>query len=71
MATSRVLPGLDQELLAAKVGLSPSTVSKLEQGRKNVRIGTLRAVQDVLERLGVDITQNGRTGHHAFGTSYA
>ncbi len=71
MAAARMLAGLDQIELAAAAGLSPSTISKLEQGRKNVRQDTLRAVGQALERLGVDVTQNGRTGHHAVGTSYA
>ena len=57
--------------LAAAAGLSPSTISKIEQGRKNVRADTLRAVAQALERSGVDLTQNTRTGHHAVGTSYA
>ena len=71
IAAPRMLAGLDQHQLAAAAGLSPSTISKLEQGRKNVRQETLRAVSEALERLGVDLTQNGRTGHHAVGTSYA
>jgi transcriptional regulator with XRE-family HTH domain len=71
IAAGRMLAGLDQEQLAAEAGLSPSTVSKVEQGRKNVREATLRAVRQALERLGVDLTQNNKTGHHAVGTSYA
>ena len=71
IAAARMLAGLDQFQLAAEAGLSPSTISKVEQGRKNVRQDTLRAVSQALERLGVDVTQNGRTGHHAVGTSYA
>ena len=71
IAAGRMLAGLEQEQLAAEAGLSPSTVSKIEQGQKSVRAATLHAVQDALERLGVDVTQNGRTGHHAVGTSYA
>lgn len=71
IAAARMLAGLDQHQLAAAAGLSPSTISKIEQGRKNVRADTLRAVAQALERLGVDLTQNSRTGHHAVGTSYA
>ena len=71
IAAGRMLTGLDQEQLAAEAGLSPSTVSKIELGKRNVRSETLRAVVQVLDRLGVDVTQNGRTGHHAVGTSYA
>ncbi len=71
IAAARMLAGLDQFQLAAEAGLSPSTISKVEQGRKNVRQDTLRAVSQALDRLGVDVTQNGRTGHHAVGTSYA
>jgi len=71
MAAARMLAGLDQIELAAAAGLSPSTISKIEQGRRNVRQDTLRAVNQALERVGVDVTQNGRTGHHAVGTSYA
>ena len=71
IAAARMLAGLDQHELAAAAGLSPSTISKIEGGRKNVRQGTLRAVREVLDRLGVDVTQNNRTGHHAVGTSYA
>ncbi len=71
IAAARMLAGLDQFQLATGAGLSPSTISKIEQGRKNVRQDTLRAVNQALERLGVDVTQNGRTGHHAVGTSYA
>jgi len=59
IAAGRMLAGLDQEQLAG------------EQGRRGVRMATLRAVQDALERLGVDVAQNSRTGHHAVGTSYA
>ena len=71
IATGRMLAGLDQEQLAAEAGLAPATVLKIENGRHGVHATTLSAVQDVLERLGVDVTQNGRTGHHAVGTSYA
>ncbi len=71
IAAARMLAGLDQFQLAAEAGLSPSTISKVEQGRKNVRQDTLQAVNQALDRLGVDVTQNGRTGHHAVGTSYA
>jgi len=71
IAAARMLAGLDQHQLAAAAGLSPSTISKIEQGRKNVRQDTLRAVAKALEGLGVDLTQNNRTGHHAVGTSYA
>ena len=71
IAAARMLAGLDQLQLAAAAGLSPSTISKIEQGRNSVRQDTLRAVGEALERLGIDITQNRRTGHHAVGTSYA
>ena len=71
IAAGRMLTGLDQEQLAAEAGLSASTVSKIEIGKCNVRSDTLRAVVQALDRLGVDVTQNGRTGHHAVGTSYA
>ena len=71
IAAARMLAGLDQLQLAAAAGLSPSTISKIEQGRKNVRQDTLRAVAQALEALGVDLSQNSRTGHHAVGTSYA
>lgn len=71
LAAARMLAGLDQFQLAAAAGLSPSTISKIEGGRRDVRPATLRAVNQALERLGVDVTQNGRTGHHAAGTSYA
>ncbi len=71
MAAGRMLTGLDQEQLAAEARVSPSTVSKIELGKRNVRPDTLRAVVEALDRLGVDVTRNGRTGHHAVGTSYA
>ena len=71
VAAARMLAGLDQLQLAAAAGVSPSTISKIEQGRKNVRQDTLRAVSQALEALGVDLAQNSRTGHHAVGTSYA
>ena len=71
IAAARMLAGLDQFQLAAAAGLSPSTISKIELGRKNVRHDTVRAVNQALEGLGVDLTQNGRTGHHSVGTSYA
>ena len=71
IAAGRMLTGLDQEQLAAEAHVSPSTVSKIEIGKRNVRPDTLRAVVQALDRLGVDVTQNGRTGHHAVGTSYA
>ncbi len=71
IAAGRMLTGLDQEQLAAEARLSPSTVSKIELGRRNVRPDTLRAIVEALDRLGVDVTQNGRTGHHAVGTSYS
>ena len=70
IAAGRMLAGLDQEQLAARAGVSPSSVSKIEQGRRNVREATLRAVSQALEQQGVDLTHNGRTGHHAVGTSY-
>ena len=71
IAAGRMLAGLDQSQLAAAANLSPSTISKIELGRRNVRGETLRAVREALERLGVDLTQNRRTGHHAADTSYA
>ncbi len=71
IAAARMLAGLDQHQLAAAAGLSPSTISKIEQGRKNVRQDTLKAVSRALENLGIDLTQNDRTEHHAAGTSYA
>ncbi len=71
IAAARMLAGFDQHQLAAAAGLSPSTISKIEQGRKNVRQDTLRAVARALEGVGIDLTQNNRTGHHAVGTSYA
>jgi transcriptional regulator with XRE-family HTH domain len=37
IAAARMLAGLDQHQLAAAAGLSASTISKIEQGRKNVR----------------------------------
>ena len=72
VAAARMLARLDQEQFATDAGLSASTstVSKIEQGRRNVREETLGAVQQALERSGVDLTQNGRTGHHAVGASY-
>ena len=70
VAAARMLAGLDQHQLAAAAGLSPSSISKIEQGRKNVRQETLRAVNRALEGLGVDLTQNSQTGLHAAGTSY-
>jgi len=71
VAAGRMLAGLDQHQLAAAAGLSPSTISKIEGGRRNVREDTFRAVSRALEQLGVDLMQNTRTGHHAVGTSYA
>lgn len=71
IAAARMLAGLDQEQLATEAGLAPSTVSKIEKGRHNVREATLRAVQHAVERQGIDLAQNDRTGHHAVGTSYA
>ncbi len=71
IAAARMLAGLDQLQLAAAGGLSPSTVSKIEQGRMNVREDTLRAVSQALNQFGIDLTQNDRTGHHSVGTSYA
>ncbi len=71
VAAARMLAGLDQHQLAAAAGLSPSTISKIEQGRKSVRQDTLKAVARALEGLGIDLMQNDRTGHHAVGTSYA
>ncbi|MFT8243507.1 helix-turn-helix domain-containing protein [Roseomonas sp. BN140053] len=71
IAAARMLAGLDQHQLAEAAGLSPSTISRIELGRRNVRQDTLRAVSTALERLGIDLTQNNRTGHHAVGTSYA
>ena len=71
VAAGRMLAGLDQEQLAAEAGLSPSTVSKIELGHRPVRAQTYRAVLQALDRLGVDVAQNGRTGHHSAGTSYA
>ena len=71
IAAARMLAGLDQHQLAAAAGLSASTISKIEQGRKSVRQDTLRSVGRALEGLGIDLTQNDRTGHHAVGTSYA
>ena len=71
VAAGRMLAGLDQEQLAVEAGLSSSTVSNIEQGHRPVRAQTYRAVVQALDRLGVDVTQNGRTGHHSVGTSYA
>lgn len=70
IAAGRMLAGLDQAGLAAAAGVSASTVSKVERGRANVREDTLEAIRQALGRFGVDLTQNGRTGLHAAGTSY-
>ncbi len=71
VAAGRMLAGVDQEQLAVEAGLSASTVSKIELGRRNVRAETLNAVIQALDRLGIDVTRNGQTGHHAAATSYA
>lgn len=71
VAAGRMLAGVDQEQLALEAGLSASSVSKIELGRRKVRAETLQAVIQALDRLGVDVTQNGRTGHHAAATSFA
>ena len=71
IAAGRMLAGLDQAGLAAAAGLSASTVSNVERGRLNVRDETLDAIKQALMRVGVDVTQNSRTGLHAVGTSYA
>ncbi len=71
VAAGRMLAGLDQAELAAAAGLSASTVSKVERGKADVREATLEAVRHALERLGVDLTRNDRTGLHAAATSYA
>lgn len=70
IAAGRMLAGLDQAGLAVAAGLSASTVSKVERGRADVREETLQAIRQALGRLGIDLTQNGRTGLHAAGTSY-
>ena len=46
-------------------------MSNVERGRLNVRDETLDAIKQALMRVGVDVTQNSRTGLHAVGTSYA
>lgn len=71
IAAGRMLAGLDQEALASEAGLSPSTVSRVELGRRAVRPQSLHAIRDALERRGIDLTLNDRTGHHAAGTSFA
>ena len=70
IAAGRMLAGLDQAGLAAAAGVSASTVSKVERGRAEVRADTLHAIKQALGRFGIDLTQNGRTGLHAAGTSY-
>ncbi len=70
IAAGRMLAGLDQAELAAAAGLSASTISTIERGQRNVRDETLDAVRRALQGLGVDVTQNSRTGLHAVGTSY-
>jgi ribosome-binding protein aMBF1 (putative translation factor) len=70
VAAGRMLAGVDQDKLAAEAGLSPSTISKIELGRRSVREDTLTRVLDALSRFGVDVTRNSRTGHHAVGTSF-
>ena len=70
IAAGRMLAGLDQEQLASEAGLSPSTVSRIENGQRRVRPATLEAVWRALDRLGVDLTRNSRTGHYAAGTSF-
>ena len=52
IAAARMLAGLDQHQLAAAAGLSTSTISKVEQGRKNVRQDTLRAVSYEIRLIG-------------------
>ena len=71
VAAGRMLAGVDQEQLAVEAGLSASTVSKIELGRRKVRPETLHAVIQALDRLGIDVIQNSRTGHHGAATSYA
>ncbi len=46
-------------------------MSSYELGHRPVRAQTYRAVLQALDRLGVDVAQNGWTGHHSAGTSYA
>ncbi|MBE7212638.1 MAG: helix-turn-helix transcriptional regulator [Gluconacetobacter diazotrophicus] len=70
VAAARALAGLDQEGLAAAAGLSPSSVSKIELGRRGVRPDTFAKVLGALDRLGIDLARNDRTGHHAVGTSF-
>lgn len=53
LKAARVLLRWSQEELAKKAGIGQTTLSKLEAGEKDVRVSTIRAVQEALENGGI------------------
>lgn len=45
----RVLRGYTQKELAAKCGMSNQTLSNIEGGKSDFRIGTLKVIEEVLQ----------------------
>ena len=53
IARLRILQGLTQEELARSMGTAPSTVARLENGRRDVSLSTLRKAA---EAFGAELT---------------
>jgi transcriptional regulator with XRE-family HTH domain len=50
----RVEAGIRQDLLAERVGISPSHLSRFERGKRHVSLATLDAIVRALLELGVE-----------------
>ena len=61
LRAARALLRLEKEKLAEKSGISSTTIRKLEavDGPPDARISTLRVLQDVLSKGGVEFRPNG------------
>lgn len=53
LKAARVLLRWSQEELAKKAGIGRTTLSKVEAGEQDVRLSTIRAVQQALEDGGI------------------
>lgn len=56
MKIARIKKGLTQKGLAEKLGMSPSTINKLEVGKKDIKKLKLESIEKIANAL--DITLN-------------
>jgi transcriptional regulator with XRE-family HTH domain len=59
---ARAMLGLNQAELARRAGISATGLNNIERGDADPKASTIKAVQDVLDSLGVDFTNGGAPG---------